>query len=70
MKPAIGQRWRYKDSRFDFIAEVVALPNKAIVVQKFAGSYDVGYLYISTIEDNSYNGSWSYKYLEGQDKPQ
>jgi Uma2 family endonuclease len=66
-----GQRWRYTDSNYNFIIEVISPPDNSIIVQTVKihpGGYmyyQVGSQYTSTIRDGG--ETWKYEYLEGQD---
>lgn len=49
MNFAVGQRWRYKDSLFEFVVEIKKLrklenmiTGEGQVIQKFSGSYEIG----------------------------
>ena len=72
----VGQRWRYTDRDFDFIAEIMSLTpqRRVIVVQNFRGTAKVGTPYYGSLdEQHEYfecNRSWDYYPLIGQDVPQ
>ena len=77
MKNKIGQRWRYVEplplGKYDFTIEIIDSEDLGIVVDikrkhpdgtmKIGDRFPLGKL-------DEYRTSWSWEYLEGQDKPQ
>jgi hypothetical protein len=75
MKLAIGQRWRFKNITYDYVAEVTELnPVRVKILQIKNSIYDLGaYIFPESLSENGsivkdiyYNDLWIY--LEGQDK--
>lgn len=69
----VGQRWKFKSKSYEYIVEVVCLPNKVKVLQNLKYSvYKVGDKYYSMALNQIWLGEHPYAgntmvYLPGQD---